>query len=385
MIPRNVFRHRIFVLCLAIIALGYIVPAQNPTKGYCSSEQDKPVVYFSSIFDVNIPNASHTISTQPLVNAFLIHLKEVYDYKTNSNYPVGCPLYKTLVEAEANKQKLKAQAQGLGKQIIEVAWTPPAWGQVLHSADPNFMPQAPPIPGHTFCAVGYKDTMYFSSVFDTVGPYKNEAWSDGFSEFLSKRYGFVAEVEATCTILNTVREAEYNLKARVGGVRANSHKAVETGWKYDPTGTYKPAPKPTPKIDDDPEPVQRPAPPPSKQEQDAAFKEMPISLAYCHKDPVLSTVFICETFSRSVHNYRVTHPGDTQSIATLVATEKLSLAECIDNIKVGLWIRDQATEQKFGTRVVNCITQKVIVTLYDKPQANHLRDFYNEAVRACNK
>ena len=64
-------------------------------------------------------------------------------------------------------------------------------------------------------------------------------------------------MDATCTPLNTVREAEEILKARIGGVRYNRRKAVETGWKFGSTdvASTKPRPKPTPKPDDDPEPV----------------------------------------------------------------------------------------------------------------------------------
>ena len=207
MIPRTVFRHLILAFCLAFIALGFATRARTEnapvpqgvnhifTKAFCSSEQDKPVVYFSKIFDVDItvPN----IDTQPLVNGFIIHLKEKYDYQTSNNYPVVCPLYKTLSEAEAAKRKMQAQVQPTAKQIIEVDWIPPAWAQPLQAVGgPGFFPQAPPMPTHTYCAVGHESTMYFSAVFDTVGALGMKAWNDGFSEFLSKRYRFVPEVEA---------------------------------------------------------------------------------------------------------------------------------------------------------------------------------------------
>src|SRR6266550_6260225 len=105
MIPRNRSRHMLLAFCLGFIALGFAVPARTEnaplpqganhiyTKAFCSTEQDKPVVYFSKIFDVDI--TVPTIDTQPLVNGFIIHLKEKYDYQSGSNYPVVCPLYKT--------------------------------------------------------------------------------------------------------------------------------------------------------------------------------------------------------------------------------------------------------------------------------------------------
>src|SRR6267378_1416919 len=234
MVPQNISRPILLGFSLALIALGSIIPARTEnapvpqganhifTKAFCSSEQDKPVVYFSKIFDVDI--TVPTIDTQPLVNGFIIHLKEKYDYQTNNNYPVVCPLYKTLGEAEAARRKMQAPVQQAAKQIIDVDWTPPAWAQPLQAVGgPGFFPPAPPIPTHTYCAVGHESTMYFSAVFDTFGALNNPAWGDAFNDFLRRTYS--AEGLVQCTMLDTVREAERNLKARVGGVRANSHKA----------------------------------------------------------------------------------------------------------------------------------------------------------------
>src|SRR5882762_5484327 len=126
MIPRSLSRHLVLAAFLAPIAFGSIIPARTEnvsvpqganhifTKAFCSSEQDKPVVYLSKIFDVDI--TVPTIDTQPLVNGFIIHLKEKYDYQAGSNYPVVCPLYKTLSEAEAAKRKMQAQVEPTAKQ-----------------------------------------------------------------------------------------------------------------------------------------------------------------------------------------------------------------------------------------------------------------------------
>ena len=238
MIPRNASRHIILGFCLGFIALGPIIPAQTEralappaqgrvlTKGYCASDLNQPVIYASNIFDVRVAGS---YTTQPLDFAFRNYLVEEYDYKSSSNYPTGCPIFETLSQAEASKRQLVTDAQRAKKQVVEVNWKPGSGVEVLQSADPNFMPTAPPTSTHTFCAVGHESTMYFSAVFDTVGALNNQAWSDAFNDFLRKTYS--AEGLATCTIMNTVREAERNLKARVAGVRANSHKAVETGWK----------------------------------------------------------------------------------------------------------------------------------------------------------
>lgn len=323
MIPRNFSRHIILALCFGFIALDSAIPARTEnapvpqganhifTKAFCSSEQDQPVVYFSKTFDVDI--TMPTIETQPLVNGFIIHLKEKYDYQTNANYPVVCPLFKTLAEAEATKRKMQAQVQPTAKQIIEVDWIPPAWAQPLQSpGGPGFFPQSPPIPTHTYCAVGHDDTMYFSDVFDTVSTQNYQALGNAFNDFLRKRYGFELQVDAPCTPLNTVREAERNLKARVGGVRANNHKAVETGWKFDPTNVASASPRsrPTPKVDDDPEPPQKqPRPAPATDARDFAAKEAQAALTICQNDRVMSGAFDCYRIHRTVYNYRIAHAG----------------------------------------------------------------------------
>lgn len=66
--------------------------------------------------------------------------------------------------------------------------------------------------------------------------------------------------------------------------------------------------------------------------------------------------------SRSVYSYRIAHPGDKQSIASLVAGEKLRLSECIDNMWVMFWAKDQSAAQKLTQQVTNCAVQNVITT-----------------------
>jgi hypothetical protein len=404
MIPRNLFRPIVLGFSLALIAFGSIIPARTETspvsqsanhiftKALCFSEPDKPVVYFSKIFDVDI--TVPTIDTQPLVNGFIIHLKEKYDYQTNANYPVACPLYKTLSEAEAGKRKLQAQAQPTAKQIIEVDWTPPAWAQPLQAVGgPGYFPSAPLIPTHTFCAVGHESMMYFSAVFDTVGALGMKTWNDGFSGFLSKKYGIVPEVEATCTILNTVREAERNLNARVAGVRANNHKAVETGWKFDPAGSYKPAPKPTPKIDDDPEPVftapkqPRPAVPATSENiRDFATKEVPVALAYCQNDRVMSGAFDCYCVQRNVYNYRMEHAGaPPEPLTSLLAGDKLDCSSCIRDDLVRMWATGAAQSRGLVQSQAECAGRRFLTSLHAQPYLSHAKDLFNAAVAACKK
>jgi hypothetical protein len=401
MISLSVFRHRtvvkpiLWLLCSFVVALAAIIPARTEnaldttvpnlgmSKGYCASTLDQPIVYFSNIFDATT-KARNKISTLPLDGAFKNLLVEEYDFKSSSYNPTGCRLFETLSQAEASKRQLVAQAQQAGKQIVEVNWNPgPLSETPQYGGESIAIGPAGPPPTHTFCAVGNQSTMYFSAVFDTQGSLPNPKWNDAFSAFLSKKYGFRAEVEATCTIMATVREAEFNLKARIGGVRYNRHKAVETGWKFDPTGTYKPAPKPTPKVDDDPEPqiAQKVKSAPSGDIRAFATKELPLVLDYCQKDPMLSKIFDCYRVQRSVYNYRMEH-GSSEPLASLFTQEKVNLSGAIDT-GLNLWVKQRAAAQGFSNKVSGCIEQKFAVSFYDKPYISQMQKIYDASVAAC--
>ena len=99
----------------------------------------------------------------------------------------------------------------------------------------------------------------------------------------------------------------------------------------------------------------------------------------------MSVVFNCEFFARSVYNYRQQNPTDTATIASLVAGGKLALAEAVDSVQVSLWVSKTGNAQHLDNKVINCVTQNVIVTLYKQPQANQLQKFYRDAVVTCSK
>ena len=390
---RTVVNSIFWLLCASLVVSAAIIPARTesaPTTThpnlatfqiYCASSLDQPVVYFSNICDANL-KAQTQISTLPLGSAFKNYLVEEYDFKSSSG--AGCGFFDSLAKAEANKRQLMVQAQQANKRVVEVNWNHGPLSETP-MGDGASIGIAGPIPTFTFCAMPHEVTMYYSAVFKTAGGQVNPKWNDAFSEFLYKTYGFHAEVEATCTIMATNREAEAILNARVTGARINSHKVVETGWKFDPTGTYKPAPKPTPKADDDPEPVQRPvAPNPSRQSSDAAMKEVPAAVAYCQKDPSMSAVFICDNFGRAVYNYRMAHINEpAEPLATVAA--KLNCVECVDPVRVSSWVENRAAADKLSNKAVNCVTQNVIVNLQKTPQANRLKEFYSEAVATCGR
>ena len=397
MIPRNLSRYPILISSLAFVALAsailirtdalatHLIQGSTMTA-YCSSEMGGNVVYISKMFDVVSPaRVGGGIDTSPLNFAFKNYLVEEYDFKSNAHYSAGCAVFQTLSKAEANRRQIISQAQQANKQIVEVTWNPGPVVAVDHGDSFIIGPKGPP-PTHTICAIGHQNTTYFSAVFDTSGSRLDPAWNNAFNNFLRRNYG--AEGDANCTSMNTVREATGLLHDRVVGLRANNHKAVETGWKFDPTdiAANKPRPKPTPTPDDDPEPVvqQRPAAqtaPPSQSIKDFAAKEGPQVLAYCQKDPMLSKIFDCYRVLLSVSNYRMEH-GSSEPLASLFTQEKVNLAGAIGT-GLGQWVRDRATAQGLNNRVTNCIEQKFNVSFYEKPYISKMQEIYNASVAAC--
>jgi len=398
MVPRNLSRYIILVSSLAFVVLTCAMPLridalathliQGYMTAYCTSEMGGNVVYVSKIFDVvSPPRAGGGIDTSPLNSAFKNYLVEEYDFKSNANYSAGCRVFQNLSLGEANRRQIINQAQQANKQIVELKWNPGPLVAVDHGDSFIIGPKVQP-PVHTICAIGYQDTNYFSAVFTTSSSRPDPAWNNGFNNFLRKNYG--AEGEANCTSMNTEREATRLLHDRIVGLRANNHKAVETGWKFDPTdiAANKPRPKPAPTPDDDPEPVapQRPAAqtaPPSQSTKDFAAQEGPQVLAYCQKDPMLSKIFDCYRVQRSVYNYRMEH-GSSEPLASLFKQEKVNLAEAIGT-GLGQWVRDRATAQGLDNRVTNCIEQKFNVSFYEKPYISKMQEIYNASVAACKR
>ena len=395
MIPRPPYPI-VLVSCLVFFVLSSLGPARtksalvthssnsNFTKAFCHSATNTPAAYFSRILDVTL-SATGGISTLPLNNAFLNYLIEEYDLKSGSQYGAGCTLFETLSQAEAARQKLIADAQRANQQVVEVSWNPGPIVGTPYGDSVLVGPKVPP-PTHTFCALGNADTMYFSDVFDTAST-DVQAWSNGFKDFLSKTYGFEADVDATCTPMNTVREAERVLKARIGGVRYNRHKAVETGWKFGPNAVTRPRPKPTPKPDDDPEPVaQRPAPtPPPADIRDFATKEVPQVLAYCQNDRMVSGAFDCYCIQRALYNYRMEHakePGPPEPFANLFARDKLDCSGCIAQFVV-MWATSRAQSASLPLPAAQCAAKRFDTTLRAKPYPSHVKELFNAAIAAC--
>ncbi|HEX7294191.1 MAG TPA: hypothetical protein VF251_00480, partial [Pyrinomonadaceae bacterium] len=243
MIPRKLSRYVILISSLVLVTLACAALLRTDAlathlfqgsrwTASCSSELGGNVVYVSKIFDVVSPSFMTQLDTNPLNNAFKNYLVEEYDFKINANYATSCRVFQTLSQAEANRRQIMNQAQQANKQIVELKWNPGPIVAVGYGDGFIIGPKVPP-PSHTICSVSYQNTTYFSAVFDTSEYRPDPAWDNAFNNFLKKNYG--AEGLANCTSMATVREATRLLHDRVAGLRANNHKAVETGWKFDPT------------------------------------------------------------------------------------------------------------------------------------------------------
>lgn len=394
MIPDT--RSLVHLFCVAIIAAVLIsfVPGGGTAQGlktpsYCASESSGPIVYFSAIFDTKL-NQPVKFSSHVIAREFSEYLKGRYEYSAPSNYPAGCPLFRDTADAEASKRDYQARMRQANKQIVEVDWKYVVDEELIAASysnqgeDVTAVVQRKRKSDHTYClSESAQGTLYTTGPVETGMATNLSLWYRGFDQFLKQKYSFKEQIY--CNV-GSRQEDERIIAARVAGARAAGKKVVNTGWKYDPAAVTTTNTRPAQR-DDDPEPVKRPASPnPSRQASDIAAKEMPSSLAYCQKDQAMATVFNCNSFARVVYNYRMAHLNEApEEIASLVAANKLNCAECIDNTRVSLWVDKQGNADKLDQRVINCVSQNVIVTLYKKPEANHLKDFYKEAVAACRK
>jgi hypothetical protein len=194
-------------------------PPPSLAVSYCASDTNKPPIYFSDIFATNIP-LSGGVTTTNIGNAFNQYLKEKYAYKTFSNFPVGCPVFRSTSDAEASKQALEAQWKRANTQIIETGWKwvlPP--GTAVASASGKGNP--------SYCGgYGYNDnTEYFSDIFEMPPNTPLYPVIQDFARFVVEKYGLPHPIKSvTCPSSgNKDPDKQYGIK--------NGYKVIETGWK----------------------------------------------------------------------------------------------------------------------------------------------------------
>jgi hypothetical protein len=397
MIPDTVFnsRHLLVVLCFCVIAAPFLFSSTGNTApivqgtifGYCMTDSNNTVVYFSDVYDTKLRRPSR-VGTNAIAREFVEYLKGRYDFNAQGNFPSACPIRNSSADSESSKREFMERARQANKQIVETGWKFVSSEELIKASIENSEEDVFAVvarnrkPTHTYClSDSAQGTLYTAGPVDTGTGVNLSYWYRGFDQLLRQKYSFNGQVY--CNV-GSPQEDERIMGARLAGARAAGKKIVNTGWKYDSAAVATTAP---PQRDSDPEPAQRPAPPnPSRAASDNALKEQPDSKAYCQKDPAMSQVFICDNFSRVVYNYRMAHVNEAfEPLASLVAAHKLNCAECIDNTRVSLWVENRGAADKLSPKVTNCVSQNVIVTLYKTPEASQLREFYKQAVATCSK
>ncbi len=150
----------------------------------------------------------------------------------------------------------------------------------------------------------------------------------------------------------------------------------------------RPAPKPSPKVDDDPEPV-APSRPPAKTPpadiRQFATAEVPAALAYCETDRVIRGAFDCYCIQRAVYNYRMEHasePGPPEPLASLFAKDKVNCSNCIGQF-VTAWATSHAQSQSLTRPVAECVAKRFETALRAKPYPSHVKQLFAAAIAAC--
>ena len=378
---------RHLMICFTVIALTLLFVQAGETNQfasvlvYCSADNGT-VLYVTPMYDTQLRVGS--FSSDVIAREFGEYLKGRYDYSGRGG---GCPIFNRPMDVETSRRNLEAKARQAGEQVVEVDWRYVVDPDLLAASKSSGEDPVAIVAGmrkttHTYCmSDSAQGTLYTTGPTETGQAVNLSNWFRGFDQLLKQKYAFKGQI-----FCNTGSPQDIGrlMAARIAGVRAAGKKVVDTGWKYDPNAvaTNNPAPA---KRDDDPEPVQRPAAPnTSRQASDAAIKEMPAAVAYCQKDPSMSVIFICDSFGRSVYNYRMAHLNEApEPLASIVA--KLNCVECVDPNRVTTWVERHAATDKLSPKATNCASMNTIANLQKTPQANRLNDFYKEAVATCNK
>ena len=392
MVPRNILRQTL--LFVTSVALAFIINPSEPLAatdqgtiiGYCASDPDLPVVYFSSIFDTKL-NPNVVNPARPIGNEFNEYLKGRFEFNGDANHSVGCLLFRSVSLAKVGQRDHESQMRQANKQVVKVKWkyTPDVAEFAASFLRPGYSTASQidrsARPTHTYClSEAFKGTIYATGPVDTDGDANYARWRHGFSKFLRKKHNFWGRVDCNVAAVTDVQRL---MNAHIEGAHAAGRKVVDTGWRYfpDEIGNMPTPPRP----DYDPEPLQRQL----LKTRELAGKEWRDSLTYCRKDRWFSAVFRCDAFARAVYNYRVAHATNPDSqwepLTSLVASDKLNCDRCIDKTRVDFWIKEHAADAKLSTPVTSCVTQSVMNTLYKKPQPRLLKQYFDEAVEACNK
>jgi len=358
---------------------------------YCASGPDQSKVYVSEVFNTGL-NPEVISDTQPIQNEFNEYLKGRFDYKSNSNFSVSCPLFDTMSMAQSGKVVYETQMRQGNNQLIEVQWNyKPEPGSARVSAPPpqhSLRPTSTAQADHTYCISDPdQNTVYFTGPLATPPPVAMYQWVNGFTQFLKTKYSFNGRVYCN---MGTAEVARRLVNAHLDGSRAAGRRVVETDWKYDASQATNTSPSRPAVADDDREPAPRPAAqPPNLQARDFAVKEHPRALAYCVGDRAMAGAFDCQCLVRQVSQYRLNHVSDTLSasptpLEQLFNGDRFDCKSCIQvDWKFKPGIKSVARIQRPREGQADCVVEKMRTLVEAKPYPNQTKELLNEAMNAC--
>src|SRR5262249_29730971 len=165
---------------------------------YCASSAGQSAVYMSEIFNTGISVDLAPDST-PIQNEYNEYLKGRFDFKSNANYPVACPIFNNMSLAQSSKRNYEMQMRQGNNQIVEVEWNyKPEPGRVSPPPRPGTARPYGAItaqPDHTFCiSDSYQNTVYSTGPIVTPPPVAMYQWVNGFTQFLKGKYSFGGRV-----------------------------------------------------------------------------------------------------------------------------------------------------------------------------------------------
>lgn len=125
--PRNFSARVVIFFCLAILSVVFIhfsdtaIATPVALLSYCASGPDQPDIYITQIFNTGLDPAFKQDSN-PIQNEYNEYLKGRFAFKSNSSFPVGCPLFFNMSQAQASRQNYEMQARQGNKHLVELEW-----------------------------------------------------------------------------------------------------------------------------------------------------------------------------------------------------------------------------------------------------------------------
>ena len=385
-----------FVVIFAVVILPVVAShfSHNATAtqtllGYCASNSDQSA-YVTEIFNTGI-NAGVAPDSNPIQNEYNEYLKGRFDLKSNTAYPVACPIFFNMSQAQSSRRDYEMRMRQGNKQIVELEWD--------YKPDPRLV-SAVPRPGaprpsgvstgqadHTFCiSDSYQNTVYVTGPIATPPPVAMSSWINGFTQFLKDKYSFAGRVYCN---MGTAEGARRLVNAHLDGSRAANRRVVETDWKYDASqATNTSSTKPD--QDEDRPAASRPAAqPPNLQARDFVIKEGPRVLSHCVSDRLMASAFDCDCLRRQISAYRLSHVSDTLSASPtpfeeLFKGEKFDCQSCIQvEWKFKQAVRSFARSPGEPQAMADCTMEKFHSLLEAKPYPSQSRELLNQAKAGC--